>query len=219
MDAYDEILGAAGGVEGLAAENVQARIRGNLLMALSNSRGSLVLATGNKSETSVGYSTLYGDMAGGLSVIKDVPKQLVYELVRHRNAAAAGDLVPASIIERAPSAELRPDQRDEDSLPPYELLDRVLEGYVQRDHSRERARRRGMPADVVDEVVEAGQPRRVQAPPGGARDPDHLEGVRPRSPAADHEPLSGVGAATDSAGARWSGRGARGSGAGLNDRQ
>ncbi|HET7573554.1 MAG TPA: NAD+ synthase, partial [Solirubrobacterales bacterium] len=106
----------------LAAENVQARIRGNLMMALSNKHGWLVLTTGNKSEIGVGYSTLYGDMAGGFAVIKDVPKMLVYDLVRHRNEREGRELVPASAIERAPSAELRPDQRDTDSLPPYELL-------------------------------------------------------------------------------------------------
>ena len=169
MDAYAGILETAGGIEGLAAENVQARIRGNLLMALSNSRGSLVLATGNKSETSVGYSTLYGDMAGALSVIKDVPKRLVYELVEHRNAGAAGELVPASIIQRAPSAELRPDQRDEDSLPPYELLDRALEGYVERDLSREQLVAEGVPGDVAEEVirlVNRAEYKRRQAAPG-----------------------------------------------------
>ncbi len=169
MEAYAGILAGAGGLEGLAAENVQARIRGNLLMAISNSRGSLVLATGNKSETSVGYSTLYGDMAGGLSVIKDVPKQLVYELVSHRNERAEGELVPASIIERAPSAELRPDQRDEDSLPPYELLDRILEGYVQRDLSRDELVDEGLPGEIVDEVtamVNRAEYKRRQAAPG-----------------------------------------------------
>ncbi|MDQ3726302.1 MAG: NAD+ synthase, partial [Actinomycetota bacterium] len=117
----------------LAAENIQARIRGNLMMALSNRHGWLVLTTGNKSEMSVGYATLYGDMAGGFAVIKDVPKGLVYELVRRRNERAGRELVPASVIDRAPSAELRPDQRDEDSLPPYDLLDRILEAYVERD--------------------------------------------------------------------------------------
>ena len=132
-----------GAATGLAAENIQARIRGNLLMALSNDRGALVLTTGNKSEMSVGYATLYGDMAGGFAVIKDVPKQLVYELVAHRNARGGPSWCPRSVIDRAPSAELRADQRDEDSLPPYELLDRVLEGYVERDRSRDGAGRRG----------------------------------------------------------------------------
>jgi NAD+ synthase (glutamine-hydrolysing) len=153
----------------LAAENIQARIRGNLMMALSNKHGWLVLTTGNKSEMSVGYATLYGDMAGGFAAIKDVPKTLVYELVRHRNARAGQDLVPASVLERAPSAELRPDQLDSDSLPPYELLDRVLEAYVERDLGREEMIAAGMPADVVDEVVrmvDRSEYKRRQAAPG-----------------------------------------------------
>ncbi len=153
----------------LAAENIQARIRGNLMMALSNKHGWLVLTTGNKSEMSVGYATLYGDMAGGFATIKDVPKTLVYELVRHRNATAGRDLVPASAIERAPSAELRPDQLDSDSLPPYELLDRVLEAYVERDQGREEMIAAGMPAEVVDDVVrmvDRSEYKRRQAAPG-----------------------------------------------------
>ena len=153
----------------LAAENIQARIRGNMMMALSNKHGWLVLTTGNKSEMSVGYATLYGDMAGGFAAIKDVPKTLVYELVRHRNERAGCDLVPASVLERAPSAELRPDQRDSDTLPPYELLDRVLEAYVERDQGREEMVAAGMPAGVVDEVmrmVDHSEYKRRQAAPG-----------------------------------------------------
>jgi NAD+ synthase (glutamine-hydrolysing) len=153
----------------LAAENIQARIRGNLMMALSNKHGWLVLTTGNKSEMSVGYATLYGDMAGGFAVIKDVPKVLVYELVRYRNERAGHELVPASVLERAPSAELRPDQRDTDSLPPYELLDRVLEAYVERDEGREEMTAAGLPAEVVDEVVrlvDRSEYKRRQAAPG-----------------------------------------------------
>jgi NAD+ synthase (glutamine-hydrolysing) len=153
----------------LTAENVQARIRGNLMMALSNRHGWLVLTTGNKSEMSVGYATLYGDMAGGFAVIKDVPKQLVYELVRRRNEREGRELVPASVLERAPSAELRPDQRDDDSLPPYELLDRILEAYVERDHGREEMIAAGMPAETVDEVirlVDRSEYKRRQAAPG-----------------------------------------------------
>lgn len=153
----------------LTAENVQARIRGNLMMALSNRHGWLVLTTGNKSEMSVGYATLYGDMAGGFAVIKDVPKQLVYELVRRRNEREGRELVPASVLERAPSAELRPDQRDEDSLPPYELLDRILEAYVERDEGREEMIAAGMPAETVDEVirlVDRSEYKRRQAAPG-----------------------------------------------------
>jgi NAD+ synthase (glutamine-hydrolysing) len=155
--------------EGLAAENVQARIRGNLIMALSNARGWLVLTTGNKSELSVGYATLYGDMAGGFAVIKDVPKTLVYRLVERRNELAGRELVPASVLERPPSAELRPGQRDEDSLPPYDLLDRVLEAYVEGDRSREEIVDDGVPAEVVDEVirmVDRAEYKRRQAPPG-----------------------------------------------------
>jgi NAD+ synthase (glutamine-hydrolysing) len=153
----------------LAAENIQARIRGNLMMALSNEHGWLVLTTGNKSEMSVGYATLYGDMAGGFAAIKDVPKTLVYELVEHRNREAGRELVPASVLERAPSAELRPDQLDSDSLPPYDLLDRVLEAYVERDEGREEMVAAGMPADVVDDVlrmVDRSEYKRRQAAPG-----------------------------------------------------
>jgi len=153
----------------LTAENIQARIRGNLMMALSNRHGWLVLTTGNKSEMSVGYATLYGDMAGGFAAIKDVPKTLVYELVRHRNAEAGRELVPASVLERAPSAELRPDQRDSDSLPPYELLDRILESYVERDEGREEMIAAGLPAETVDEVVrmvDRSEYKRRQAAPG-----------------------------------------------------
>jgi NAD+ synthase (glutamine-hydrolysing) len=153
----------------LAAENIQARIRGNMMMALSNKHGWLVLTTGNKSEMSVGYATLYGDMAGGFAVIKDVPKTLVYELVRHRNREAGRDLVPAPVLERAPSAELRPDQLDSDSLPPYELLDQVLEAYVERDQGREEMIEAGLPAAVVDDVVrmvDRAEYKRRQAAPG-----------------------------------------------------
>jgi NAD+ synthase (glutamine-hydrolysing) len=167
MSAYDAAMPGGLADGGLAAENIQARIRGNLMMALSNSRGWLVLTTGNKSEMSVGYATLYGDMAGGFAAIKDVPKTLVYELVRHRNGD--GGPIPASAIERPPSAELRPDQYDSDSLPPYDLLDRVLEAYVERDQGREEMVAAGMPAEVVDEVVrmvDRSEYKRRQAAPG-----------------------------------------------------
>jgi NAD+ synthase (glutamine-hydrolysing) len=153
----------------LAAENIQARIRGNLMMALSNKHGWLVLTTGNKSEMSVGYATLYGDMAGGFAVIKDVLKTLVYELVRRRNERAGRGLVPASVLEREPSAELRPDQLDSDSLPPYELLDRILAAYVERDEGREEMLAAGLPAGIVDEVVrmvDHSEYKRRQAAPG-----------------------------------------------------
>jgi NAD+ synthase (glutamine-hydrolysing) len=153
----------------LAAENIQARIRGNMMMALSNKHGWLVLTTGNKSEMSVGYATLYGDMAGGFAAIKDVPKTLVYDLVRHRNQSAGRKLIPASVLDRAPSAELRPDQFDSDSLPPYELLDQILESYVERDEGREEMIAAGLPAEVVDEVVrmvDRSEYKRRQAAPG-----------------------------------------------------
>ncbi len=153
----------------LAAENIQARIRGNLVMALSNRFGWLVLTTGNKSEMSVGYATLYGDMAGGFAVIKDVPKTLVYRLVRYRNGLSPEELVPQSVLERAPSAELRPGQLDQDSLPPYEMLDRILAAYVEEDRGRDQIVAEGVPAEVVDEViamVDRSEYKRRQAPPG-----------------------------------------------------
>jgi NAD+ synthase (glutamine-hydrolysing) len=163
-----EVETAGAGAE-LAAENIQARIRGNLMMALSNKFGWLVLTTGNKSEMSVGYATLYGDMAGGFAVIKDVPKTLVYELVRYRNGIEDRELVPRSVLERAPSAELRPGQLDEDSLPPYEVLDRILTAYVEEDRGRDEIVADGLPSEVVDEViamVDRSEYKRRQAPPG-----------------------------------------------------
>jgi NAD+ synthase (glutamine-hydrolysing) len=165
----------AGRASDLTEENLQARIRGNLLMALSNKFGWLVLTTGNKSEMSVGYTTLYGDLAGGFAVIKDVPKTLVYRLCAWRNtpAGATGERtrapIPASIIERAPSAELRPDQRDQDSLPPYELLDRVLYGYIELDQGPEQLIAQGLPAADVERtirMVDLAEYKRRQAPPG-----------------------------------------------------
>src|SRR5690606_16978051 len=171
MADYERALGPTFGSSepDLAAENIQARIRGNLMMALSNRHGWLVLTTGNKSEMSVGYATLYGDMAGGFAVIKDVPKTLVYQLVERRNQRAGRELVPASVIERPPSAELRPDQLDSDSLPPYEILDPILEAYVERDEGREEMIAAGMPAETVDEVirmVDRSEYKRRQAAPG-----------------------------------------------------
>jgi NAD+ synthase (glutamine-hydrolysing) len=163
-----ELATGGAGAE-LAAENIQARIRGNLMMALSNRFGWLVLTTGNKSEMSVGYATLYGDMAGGFAVIKDVPKTLVYRLVRHRNELEGRELVPASVLERAPSAELRPGQRDEDSLPPYEILDRILAAYVEEDRGPDEIVAEGIDSELVDEViamVDRSEYKRRQAPPG-----------------------------------------------------
>ncbi|MGZ5387566.1 MAG: NAD+ synthase, partial [Solirubrobacterales bacterium] len=171
IDSYAEMLADsfAGTEPDIAEENVQARIRGNLVMALSNKFGWLVLATGNKSELSVGYATLYGDMAGGFAVLKDVWKTLVYRLVRHRNEREGRELVPLSVIDRPPSAELRADQLDEDSLPPYEVLDRILEGYVERDEGPDVLVAAGLPADVVADVVrlvDRAEYKRRQAPPG-----------------------------------------------------
>ncbi len=150
-------------------ENLQARIRGNILMALSNKFGWLVLATGNKSETSVGYSTLYGDMAGGFAVIKDVPKTLVYKLCESRNKRAGTDLIPRSSIEKAPSAELSPNQTDQDSLPPYELLDAILEEFVENDKTVKEIIAAGFPREEVIRVarlVDINEYKRRQAAPG-----------------------------------------------------
>jgi NAD+ synthase (glutamine-hydrolysing) len=153
----------------LTEENLQARIRGVLLMALSNKFGWLVVATGNKSELSVGYATLYGDMAGGFALLKDVYKTDVYRLANYLNERAGRELIPNSVIERAPSAELRPDQRDEDSLPPYPKLDRVLEAYVELDRSREDLMTDGFEPEVVERaiaLIDRAEYKRRQAPPG-----------------------------------------------------
>jgi NAD+ synthase (glutamine-hydrolysing) len=154
---------------GTAEENVQARIRGLLIMALSNKFGWLPLATGNKSELSVGYATLYGDMAGGFALLKDMYKTDVYRLARHLNERAERELVPRSVLDRAPSAELRTDQLDEDSLPPYPQLDEVLEAYVELDSSREELTTDGFDPDVVETAVamiDRAEYKRRQAPPG-----------------------------------------------------
>jgi NAD+ synthase (glutamine-hydrolysing) len=150
-------------------ENVQARVRGVLLMALSNKFGRLVLATGNKSELSVGYATLYGDMAGGFALLKDVYKTDVWRLARHLNERARRELIPQSIIDRAPTAELRADQLDEDSLPPYPELDRILEAYVELDRSREELALDGFDGELVERaiaMIDRAEYKRRQAPPG-----------------------------------------------------
>ncbi len=155
--------------EDATEENIQARVRGNLLMALANKFGSLVLTTGNKSEYSVGYTTLYGDMAGGFAVIKDVPKMLVYEVARTVNALAGRELIPASVFERAPSAELRPDQTDQDTLPPYAELDPILAGYVEEDRGVQDLIALGFEAETVRRVVamiDRNEYKRRQAPLG-----------------------------------------------------
>ncbi|MFL5921374.1 MAG: NAD+ synthase [Gaiellaceae bacterium] len=159
----------AGREPDLAEENIQARIRGVLLMALSNKFGWLVVATGNKSELSVGYATLYGDMAGGFALLKDVFKTDVFRLARHVNERAARELIPQTIIDRAPSAELRDNQLDQDSLPPYDALDRVLEAYVEQDRSREELSQDGFDPDVVERalaLIDRAEYKRRQAPPG-----------------------------------------------------
>jgi NAD+ synthase (glutamine-hydrolysing) len=171
MDAYARALAQPfeGSEPGLAEENVQARIRGNLVMALSNKFGWLVLTTGNKSEIAVGYSTLYGDMAGGFAVIKDVPKTLVYALSRHVNVRAGKQVIPESVIERAPSAELRPDQKDQDSLPPYAELDAILEAYVEESMGVQDIIARGFDPETVRRVVrmiDGAEYKRRQGPIG-----------------------------------------------------
>jgi NAD+ synthase (glutamine-hydrolysing) len=169
MTTYEQLLAEpfAGREPDITEENLQARIRGNLLMALSNKFGWLVLTTGNKSEMSVGYSTLYGDSAGGFAVIKDVPKLLVYRLSELRNRDGAP--IPPEVLTRAPSAELRAEQRDQDSLPPYEVLDEIVEGYVEEDQGSEQLIARGFAAEDVDRIIrliDLAEYKRRQQPPG-----------------------------------------------------
>ncbi len=154
---------------GLAEENLQARIRGNILMALANKFGYLVLTTGNKSEMATGYATLYGDMAGGFAVIKDVLKTTVYALARYRNACGPRPVIPESVLTKEPSAELRPNQRDTDSLPPYPVLDPILKAYVEEDRSFEEIVGMGFDPETVRRVilmVDRSEYKRRQAPPG-----------------------------------------------------
>ena len=153
----------------VAEENIQARVRGNILMALSNKFGWLALTTGNKSEMATGYTTLYGDMAGGFAVIKDVPKTMVYELARYRNSLASSELIPSTILDKPPSAELKPEQKDSDTLPPYDLLDPVLTAYVEEDKSVEQIIAMGFDKEVVEraaKLVDRSEYKRRQAPPG-----------------------------------------------------
>lgn len=175
VEAYEKAFAdsATGGLHGLAEENLQARVRGTTLMALSNEVGHLVLTTGNKSELATGFSTLYGDSAGGFAPIKDVPKTMVWQLSRWRNqqAAARGEVepIPSAIIDKAPSAELSPGQLDADRLPPYDILDRVLDDYVERDLGRDELLAMGYEADLVERViqlVDTAEYKRRQYPPG-----------------------------------------------------
>lgn len=157
------------GDPGLAAENLQARIRGNILMTISNKLGPIVLTTGNKSEMATGYSTLYGDMAGGFAVLKDVLKTLVFKLAIYRNTVGDKPVIPQSAIEKPPSAELRPNQKDTDSLPPYEVLDPILQAYVEEDRSFEEILAMGFDRQIVERVmrlVDVSEYKRRQAPPG-----------------------------------------------------
>ena len=154
---------------GVAEENMQSRIRGNLIMAVSNKFNWLVLTTGNKSEMATGYATIYGDMAGGYAVIKDVPKQLVYELCRYRNTIGSSPVIPQSVIDKPPSAELRADQKDEDSLPPYSILDPILKAYVEDDFSFDDIVAMGYDSDTVKQIitlVDRNEYKRRQSPPG-----------------------------------------------------
>jgi NAD+ synthase (glutamine-hydrolysing) len=171
FQAFLETLGPSfkGVKPDVTEENIQARIRGNILMALSNKFGWLLLTTGNKSEMSVGYCTLYGDMAGGFAVIKDVPKTLVYELVEFRNQRDGKAVIPQDTLLKPPSAELRPDQKDEDSLPPYPILDPILQAYVEDDKGVEEIAKMGFEAALVKEVinmVDRNEYKRRQSPPG-----------------------------------------------------
>ncbi len=153
----------------VAEENIQARIRGNFLMALSNKFGWLVLTTGNKSEMSVGYCTLYGDMAGGYAVLKDVPKTLVYELAKFRNKREGKMAIPRNVFSKPPSAELRPNQKDEDSLPPYSILDPILQAYVEEDKGLKEISKMGFKENLIEEViqmVDRNEYKRRQSPPG-----------------------------------------------------
>ena len=170
-DAFVDALAVefAGLEPDITEENIQARCRGVLLMSISNKKGVLVLTTGNKSEMAVGYSTLYGDMAGGFDVLKDVPKTLVYELARYRNTASASPVIPERVITRPPSAELRPDQKDQDSLPDYAVLDRILELYIEQDLSAADIIAQGLEAADVERVirlVDLNEYKRRQAPIG-----------------------------------------------------
>ena len=163
----EEVLLARGTESGLAEQNLQARIRGNLLMALSNKSGALLLSTGNKSELSVGYCTLYGDMSGGLAVIADVPKTTVYEVARWINRRA--EIIPAASLAKPPSAELKPDQKDQDDLPSYEALDGIMRAYVEEGLDAAAIARRGHLRPLVDDIlrrIDRNEYKRRQAAPG-----------------------------------------------------
>ena len=173
-DGFEALLGSLepyfkGTDFGIAEENLQSRIRGNLIMALSNKLGWLVLTTGNKSELATGYATLYGDMSGGFAVIKDVPKTMVYELSKFRNERGPGEVIPQTVLDKPPSAELRPDQRDDDSLPPYDVLDPILKAYVEDDLTFDEILAQGHQPEAVKQaisLVDRSEYKRRQSPPG-----------------------------------------------------
>ncbi|VVB70128.1 putative NH(3)-dependent NAD(+) synthetase [uncultured archaeon] len=171
MSSFDRKLALPfhGREKDVTEENIQARIRGNLLMALSNKYGSVLLTTGNKSEIAVGYCTIYGDMSGGLAVISDVPKSMVYRLANWLNSSRRQEIIPATIISKAPTAELRPGQTDQDSLPAYEVLDRILEKYIEQHQSKDEIIAQGIDAETVARVlrlVKIAEFKRKQAAPG-----------------------------------------------------
>lgn len=184
----DELVGVFGKLpEDVTEENIQARIRGNILMALSNKFGYILLSTGNKSEIATGYCTLYGDMSGGLAVLSDVPKTMVFELAAHINLLHGG-VIPESTIRKPPSAELRPDQVDEDSLPPYEVLDAILRAYVEESKSADEIKALGYRPELVDDIlllVNRNEYKRRQAPPGLKLSPQAF-GIGWRMPIAQH---------------------------------
>jgi NAD+ synthase (glutamine-hydrolysing) len=188
----------AGRPRDLAEENIQARIRGTLLMAISNKFGSLLLTTGNKSELAVGYCTLYGDMNGGLAVIADVPKTMVYRLAEWWNANRPAMAIPRAILTKAPSAELRPDQTDQDSLPPYDVLDAILERFIERHEAPEAIVAAGFDAAVVTRVVSlvrGAEFKRRQAAPG-IKVTDRAFGTGWRMPIARHAAADGLASLT-----------------------
>jgi NAD+ synthase (glutamine-hydrolysing) len=171
LERFNDSLKQAPGWDssGIAYENLQARIRGTILMSLSNQWNAIVLTTGNKSETAVGYATLYGDTAGGFAVIKDVFKTMVYKLAQYINDLNGRVIIPKSVIDRVPTAELRPNQKDTDSLPEYDLLDKILKGYVEEDLSARQLIDQGLPKEVVNRVigmVDRNEYKRRQSPPG-----------------------------------------------------
>ncbi len=181
----------------ITEENLQSRVRGTILMAISNKFGAMVVTTGNKSEMSVGYATLYGDMNGGFNPIKDLYKTEVYALTRWRNAHAPvgglgpqGAVIPERILTKAPTAELRANQTDQDSLPPYEELDDILSSLVENELPLAAVIARGHAPETVRRVRAAALPRRVQASPGGAGRQDFGPQLRPRSALSDHQPVS-----------------------------